>query len=120
MLACAAVLLIAGGVSAQCSEGQMAEAQLQFQGAQSLLQAQQWQQAIPQLQSIVDFCPEYFPALRGLGMAYEKSGQFDEAAVAFSQVVEVMGADTEASDYANLAKVYTRQKKYKEARAETT
>ena len=114
----AAVLVVAGGAFAECSEGQMVEAQLQFQGAQTLLQAQQWNQAIPQLQSIVDFCPEYFPALRGLGMAYEKNKKWDEAVAAYSQVIEVLGLDAEASDYGNLAKIYTRQKKYKEARAE--
>ena len=118
LLVMVAVLLLTGGALAECSEGQMVEAQLQFQGAQALLQARQWAQAIPQLQSIVDFCPEYFPALRGLGMAYEKSQQWDEAAAAYSQVIEVLGIDAEASDYGNLAKVYTRQKKYREARAE--
>jgi tetratricopeptide (TPR) repeat protein len=117
-LALALVALAAGGALAACSEGQMAEAQLQFQGAQALLQQQQWQQAVPQLQSIVDFCPEYVPALRGLGLAQEQLGQYDQAADAYSQVIAVMGKDAEAADYANLAKVYTRQKKYKEARAE--
>ncbi len=118
MLAVAVVVLLSGIALAQCSEGQMAEAQLQFQGAQSLLQAQQWAQAVPQLQSIVEFCPEYFPALRGLGMAYEKMQDYDNAVAAYSKVIGVMGSESEASDYANLAKVYTRQKKYKEARAE--
>ncbi len=112
------VTVAAGPAAAQCSEGQMAEAQLQFQGAQSLLQAQQWDQAIGQLQSIVEFCPDFYWAWRGLGNAYLAKGQMDEAAHAYSQVLTVLGPDTEAADYANLAKVYTKQKKYKEARAE--
>lgn len=112
------VTVTASPAAAQCSEGQMAEAQLQFQGAQSLLQAQQWDQAIGQLKSIVEFCPDFYWAWRGLGNAYLAKGQFDDAAHAYSQVLTVLGADTEAADYANLAKVYTKQKKYKEARAE--
>ena len=125
LLVTTAVLMVAGGAllmvdetMAQCSEDQNAEAQLQFQGAQNLLQAQQWDQAISQLQSIIDFCPDFFPGLRGLGMAYEKNSQWEEAAAAYGQVIEVLGMDAEASDYGHLAKVYTRQKKYREARAE--
>jgi len=117
-LAAAAALPLAGGAQAQCSEGQMAEAQLQFQGAQQLIQTQEWAQAIPQMKSIVDFCPEFFPALRGLGMAYENTGQLDEAAAAYQRVIEVRGDEADAADYARLAKVLTRQKKYSEARAE--
>ena len=113
-----AALLPARGAMAQCSEGQMAEAQLQFQNAYQLIQSQQWAQAIPQMQSIVDFCPEFFPALRGLGLAYEQTGQFEQAAAAYGQVITVRGQEAESADYANLAKVLTRQKKYAEARAE--
>jgi len=109
---------LAGGASAECSQGQMAEAQLQFGGAQQLLQAQQWNEAIAQLQSIVDFCPEFFPALRGLGLAYQQTGQLDLAAEVYGKVIDVQGTSADAGDYANLAKVLTKQKKYKEARAE--
>ncbi len=111
-------VLSAGGAMAECSPGQMAEAQLQFGGAQQLINAQQWDQAIPQLQSIVEFCPEYYPALRGLGMAYMKTGQFDLAAAAYQKAIAILGDEAEAADFGNLAKVYTRQKKYDEARAE--
>jgi tetratricopeptide (TPR) repeat protein len=114
----AATLLGAAPAHSQCSDGQMAEAQLQFQGAQQLIQTQQWAQVIPQMKSIVDFCPEFFPALRGLGLAYSQTGQFDEAADAYRRVIEVRGDEAEAADYANYAKVLTRQKKYVEARAE--
>jgi tetratricopeptide (TPR) repeat protein len=103
---------------AACSPGQMQEAQIQFQGAQQLLQAQQWQQAIPQLRSIVEFCEEYFPALRGLGMAHMELEQYAEAESAFQRVIEVRGSEADAADFANLAKVLTKEKKYKEARAE--
>lgn len=119
LLAAAMVALLApAGALAQCSEGQMAEAQLQFQGAQQLIQTQQWNQAIPQLRSIVEFCPEFFPALRGLGMAYQATGQLDEAAAVYQQVIDIRGDEAETADFANLAKVLTQQKKYAEARAE--
>ncbi len=119
LLAAALVALLApAGAMAQCSEGQMAEAQLQFQGAQQLLQTQQWNEAIGQLKSIVQFCPEFFPALRGLGRAYQATGQLDEAAQAYEQVIAIRGDEAETADFANLAKVLTQQKKYAEARAE--
>lgn len=103
---------------AECSPTQMAEAQLQFASAQHLLDSQQWGQAIAQLRSIVEFCPEYFPALRGLGLAYQQTNQLDEAAQAYEKVIVVRAEQAEAFDYANLAQVLTRQKKFREARAE--
>lgn len=110
--------LASPGAMAACSDGQMQEAQIQFQGAQQLLQSQQWQQAIPQLRSIVEFCEEYFPALRGLGMAHMELEQYAKAEAAFQRVIDVRGLEADAADFANLAKVLTKEKKYKEARAE--
>jgi len=119
-LAVAVGLAVSGPAAAvaECSPGQMAEAQLQFQSAQQLLTTQQWDQAISQMKSIVDFCPDYFPAYRGLGVAYTNTGQLDLAAQAYQDVIDVRGNDVEATDFASLAKVLTMQKQYKEARAE--
>ena len=108
----------ATGAMAECSPGQMHEAQIQFQNAQHQLQAQQWAQVIPQLTSIVEFCEEYFPALRGLGLAHMQLNQFPEAEMAYERVIDVRGPESDAVDYANLAKALAKQKKYKEARAE--
>jgi tetratricopeptide (TPR) repeat protein len=113
-----ALVTVPASAPAQCTPGQMAEAQLQFAGAQQMLERQQWQQAIPQLLSIVEFCPEYFPALRGLGLAYRQTEQMDLAADAYRRVITVRAEEADAFDYANLAQVLTRQKKYREARAE--
>jgi tetratricopeptide (TPR) repeat protein len=118
LIAAAAVFGLAGGALAQCSEGQMQEAQIQFQNAQQQLQAQQWQQVIPQLESIVQFCEEYFPALRGLGLAHMQLGDYISAEQAYQRVIDVRGNEADAADYANLARALTKQKKYKEARAE--
>ncbi len=108
-------------VRAKCTEGQLEEATLQFVSAENLLKQQQWAQALPQLQSIIDFCPEFFPALRGMGMAYMNLEDLDKAAEAYTKAiaaVQANGTPVDAADHANLAKVYAKQKKYKEARAE--
>lgn len=123
----AAVTLIALAIlgpavaQAVCSEGQMEEAKLQFVSAENLLNQQQWDQALPQLQSILGFCPDFFPALRGMGLAYMNLGDLDKAATAYAdaiKVIEASKADVAAGDHAALALVYTKQKKYKEARVE--
>jgi tetratricopeptide (TPR) repeat protein len=108
-------------VRAACTEGQLEEATLQFVSAENLLKQQQWAQALPQLKSIVDFCPDFFPALRGMGMAYLNLEDLDNAAVSYSKAIaaiQASGTPVDAADYANLAKVYAKQKKFKEARAE--
>lgn len=106
---------------AACSEGQMEEAKLQFVSAENLLNQQQWDQALPQLQAILGFCPDFFPALRGMGLAYMNMGDLDKAAESYAKaitVIEASDADVAATDHAALALVYTKQKKYKEARVE--
>ncbi len=107
-----------GGALAACSPGQMQEAQIQFQSAQQLIQTQQWDQAIPQLRSIVEFCEEYFPALRGLGMAHMQLQDYTAAESAYERVIAVRGLEADSGDFANLAQALAKQKKYKEARAE--
>nr|MEE4267289.1 hypothetical protein [Candidatus Krumholzibacteria bacterium] len=68
-------MLLLGSLSAQtataeCQPGQMQEANLAYQSAAQFLQAQQWDQAIARLNSIVNVCPEHVEATRGLGTAY--------------------------------------------------
>ncbi|MFO7655181.1 MAG: tetratricopeptide repeat protein [Candidatus Krumholzibacteriia bacterium] len=116
LLACG--LAGAGVAHAECSPGQFQEAALAYNNVQPLLQAQNWEQAIPRLQSVVEICPEYAPALRGLGDAYLGNGQPEFAVRAYEQLIKVRGEEVEAPDYAGLAKAYATQKKYPEARAE--
>ncbi len=120
VLASLLALVTPAAVVAECSPGQQSEANLQFASAQKLLDAKQWSQAIPQLLSIKDFCSEFFPAWRGLGIAYMNTEQLDLAAQAFQKVVALRSAthDVEAGDFAYLARIYTMQKKYDFARAE--
>ncbi len=111
-------LLASGVAMAECQPGQMQEANLAYQSAAQFLQAQQWDQAIARLNSIVQVCPEHVEATRGLGTAYMGKGEFASAVTWFSKVVVLRGDDTEAGDFANTAKAYAKMKKYKEARAE--
>jgi tetratricopeptide (TPR) repeat protein len=108
----------AGAALAECTPGQLQEAGLAYSAVAPLIETQSWDQAIPRLQSIVEICPEYFPALRSLGDAYMGSGQAPLAERAYQQLIEVRGSEAEAPDYAALAKALASQKKYSEARAE--
>lgn len=115
----ALVLLGLAGVGhTRCTPAQMEEARLQFSNAQPLIDSQQWTEVIAQMNSVVGFCPEFFPAWRGLGRAYQQTAQLELAAKAYEKVIEVRAEEAEAFDFANLAQILTRQKKYREARAE--
>lgn len=110
--------LIGGAAQAACQPGQMQEANLAYTSAVEFLNAQQWDQAIARMQSIVDVCPEHVEATRGIAMAYEGKGDYGNAELWYNKVIDLRGEDAEAGDYGHLAKVYTKLKKYKEARAE--
>ena len=111
-------LLSAGAAAAECQPGQMQEANLAYQSAVEFLNQQAWDQAIARLQSIVSVCPEHVEANRGLGTASLGKEDFPAAVDWFGKVIAIRAGDVEAGDYANLAKAYAKQKKYKEARAE--
>jgi len=104
--------------SAECLPGQMQEANLAYQSALEFLTAQQWDQAIARMQSIVDVCLEPVEAQRGIGDAFMGKKMFPQAVPYFQKVIGLRGNKAEAGDFANLAKAYAKQKKYKEARAE--
>lgn len=108
----------ASGAGAACTPGQMQEASLQYQQAQTFLAAQQWDQAIATLQSAVGTCPEHVEANRGIGDAFMGKNMYPQAATYYQKVIGLRGAEAEAGDYANLGKAYAQQKLYKEARAE--
>ncbi len=111
-------LLAAGAASAACLPGQMQEADLAYQSASEFLTQQNWDQAIARLKSIVSVCPEHVAANRGIGTAYMGKGDYATAAEWFEKTIVARGDQVEAGDYANLAKAYASEKKYKEARAE--
>lgn len=119
VLALALALLVgAGSARAQCEPGQMQEANLQYTEAKKALDAQNWDLALPSLNSIIQTCPEHVEAMRGIGIAQMGKEQFELAAKAFQRVIDLRGEDVQAGDFDNLARAYVRQKLYKEARAE--
>jgi len=113
-----AMLLAGSAARAECLPGQMQEANLAYQSAKEFLDAQNWDQALARLQSIVGVCPEHVEATRGIGTALMGKGEFALAVPAFQKVIMLRGEDVQAADFNNLAIAYARQKKYKEARAE--
>lgn len=108
----------AGAAMAACQPGQIQEANLAYQSASQFLDAKQWDQAIARLESIVGVCPEHVPANRGIGAAFYGKGDYGKAIEWYGKVIEIRGTDSEAGDFANLAKAYAKVKQYKEARAE--
>lgn len=113
------VLMLASGTAqAVCQPGQMQEANLAYQSAAQFLSAQQWDQAISRLNSIVKVCPEHVDASRGLGTAFVGKADYIQAIGWFNKVVALRGNEVQAGDFANLGKSYAKLKKYKEARAE--
>jgi len=119
-----ALLLLLGtmvsgtAVQAACQPGQMHEANMAYQSASQFISAQQWDQAISRLNSIVKICPEHIEASRGLGTAFVGKGDYVQAIKWFNRVVTLRGNEVQAGDFANLGKAYAKLKKYKEARAE--
>jgi tetratricopeptide (TPR) repeat protein len=112
------VMLPSGDSRAVCQPGQMQEANLAYQSAEQFITAQQWDQAIGRLNSIVNVCPEHVDATRGLGTAFFGKGEYAKAISWFAKVVNLRGDAVQAGDFANLGKCYAQLKKYKEARAE--
>ena len=111
-------ILASSAVMAECQPGQMQEANLAYQSAQEFLVNRQWDDAIARLQSIIQVCPEHVDATRGIGTAMVGKSQFAGAVPYFKRVIELRGDQAQAGDYANLGKVYAKQKMYKEARGE--
>ena len=109
---------LGASAQAQCDSERQNEANRAYQEAHQFIQNKQWDKAIPRLHSILEFCPEHVYSLRGLGLAYLNTGQYDLAIKAYKRAVEVQGEDVVAADYASLAKAYAKAKDYKAARAE--
>lgn len=118
LMATTGLFISTGLARAACQPGQMEEARLAFKSASQSLHAQQWDQAISQLKSIIGMCPEYVEAQRGLGDAYAGKGDFATAVTHYRTVINLRGQEAQAGDFANIGKAYAKQKMYKEARAE--
>ncbi len=101
-----------------CPEPQQKEADHAFMMAAEFIKAQNWQQAIPSLESALSICPDHVKSLRYLGKGYYATGQYQKAREVQEQLIEVRGGNAEAGDYMDLGKTYAKLKLYKLARQE--
>ena len=110
--------VVAGSAFAECPPGRVQEANLAYNSASVFLKDKQWDQAIGQLQSAVDICPEHVDATRGIGTAYAGKGDYKNALIWYNKVIKLRGNKVQAGDFGNLASSYAKLKMYKESRAE--
>lgn len=115
ILAAAAVLLTAAA-ALSCPPEQEKQADHAYAVATGFLQARNWQEAIPSLQSALAICPEHVNSLRWLGKSYMATKQYDKALEQFDLLVAAQGSKTSANDYMDQGKAHAKLKQYKEAR----
>jgi tetratricopeptide (TPR) repeat protein len=110
--------LLFSGTSAlaECSEAQQIEATHAFQVAKEFLMAKNWAQAIAPLQSALEICDEHENSLKYLGKSYLQTGQYEEAVVKFTKLIEVRGQQATEKDHMDLGKAYAKLKEYRKAR----
>ncbi len=117
VLALAVILVgLTAAAGAACDPAQTKQADHAYQIATGFLQSRDWQQAVPQLQTALDLCPEHENSLRWLAKAYLQTKQYDKALVQYKELVNVLGRETTAADYMNFGKVNAKLKKYPAAR----
>ena len=111
------LVIVAFATSAfACAPAQQKEADHAFALAADFIQAKQWTQAIPSLESALAICPDHVRSLKYLGKAQYATDQFDTAVETFKSLIEASGADATASDYMDLGKTYAKLKDYRNAR----
>jgi tetratricopeptide (TPR) repeat protein len=117
VLALAVILIgLASTAGATCDPAQTKQADHAYQIATGFLQSKDWLQAVPQLKTALDLCPEHANSLRWLGKSYLQTKQYDLALVQYKALIDVLGRETTASDYMNFGKVNAKLKKYPAAR----
>ncbi len=111
------LLVLVAAVSAwACPEAQYKEANHAFAVAKDFLQAKNWTQAIPSLESALAICPEHVNSLRWLGKAYYATERYEDAQETQMALVEAAGEQAKASDYMSLGKTYAKLKDHRKAR----
>lgn len=104
--------------TAECTPGQMQEADLAYSSAYQFITARAWDQAVPRLVSTLEMCPEHVNSLRALARAYREVGRWEDAKATYEQLLEVAPEATQAGDYAGLGVVLTKLQDYTQARAQ--
>ena len=92
------------------------EAAMQLNRAISLIEKGRFDEAIAQLQKIIEKNPNYAPAYANLGTVYIGKRNLDKGIEAYKKAVEINPNDK--STHSNLGNAYTDLKKYDEAIAE--
>lgn len=105
-------LVLPDSLNAQESE----EAAMQLNRAASLIEKGKLDEAIEQLQKIIEKNPNYAPAYSNLGAAYYGKGKLDKAIEATRKAIEINPNDK--TTHGNLGNAYTDLKRYDEAIAE--
>jgi len=99
-----------------CPEAQYKEADHAFMVARDFINARNWTEAIPSLESALAICPEHVNSLRYLGKAHYANERYEVAQVTLEKLLEVTGKDAKSSDYMDLGKTYAKLKDYRKAR----
>lgn len=114
------VLLVAIFMSATlawaCPPSQETQANHAYRLAGEFIQARNWQQAIPSLESALTICPDHVNSLKWLGKAFLQVKKYEQAKETLETLVEVQGKNAEATDYMDLGKAYAKLKDYRSAR----
>ncbi len=99
-----------------CSEAQYKEADHAFMVARDFIQARNWNEAIPSLESALAICPEHVNSLRYLGKAHYANKRYADAQTTQEKLIEATGQDAKSGDYMDLGKTYAKLKEYRKAR----
>lgn len=115
-LAAIAWTLTAAAPAAACDDAHRKQAEHAYGVATQFLQQKDWAQAIPQLQSALDLCPEHANSLKWLGKAFMATNDFEQARTTLQSLIEARGHDVEPGDYMDLGKCEAKLKNYPAAR----
>jgi tetratricopeptide (TPR) repeat protein len=110
------VVVLMSAAAMACPEEHNKQADHAYRQAGEFLQARNWVQAIPSLESALNICPEHENSLKWLGKAKIQTKDYAGAQVALEKLIEVRGQGAEAGDYMDLGKTYAKLKDYRKAR----
>lgn len=115
-LAVIAWSLAAAVPAAACDEALEKQADHAFGIATTFLKAKDWAQAIPQLKSALDLCPDHENSLKWLSKAYMATDDYEQARTTLQSLIEARGHEVEPGDYMDLGKTEAKLKNYPSAR----
>ncbi|HPF35882.1 MAG TPA: tetratricopeptide repeat protein [Candidatus Krumholzibacteria bacterium] len=111
-----AMMLAAAVPATACDEAYEKQADHAYGIATSFLKSKDWAQAIPQLKSALELCPDHEKSLKALSKAYMATEDFEQARATLQILIEARGHDVEPGDYMDLGKAEAKLKNYPAAR----